>query len=62
MKRGEIGRYETNRITSESVRAFVPHPLSPDLPVVLAASLQQALNAAEVAIADLNQAFETSTA
>lgn len=37
------------------------HPLPPDLPVVLDASLQQALNATEAAIANLNQAFETST-
>ena len=61
MKRGEIGRYETTRIASESVRAFVPHPLPPDPPVVLDASLQQALKAAEAAVANLNQAFETST-
>lgn len=61
MKRGEIGRYETTRIAGESVRAFVPHPLPPDPPVVLDASLQQALNAAEASIANLNQAFETST-
>lgn len=62
MKRGEIGRYETTHIAGEeSVSAFVPHPLPPDPPVVLDASLQQAMDAAETAIANLNQAFETST-
>ena len=61
MKRGEIGRYETTRIAGESVRSFVPHPLPPDPPVVLDASLQQALKAAEAAVANLNQAFDTST-
>lgn len=62
MKRGEIGRYETTRIAGEeSVRTFVPHPLPPDPSVVLDASLQQTLEAAEAAIANLNQAFETST-
>lgn len=45
----------------ETVRAVVPHPLPPDPPVVLDASLQQALNAAGAAIANLNQAFEIST-
>lgn len=61
MKRGEIGCHETTRIAGESVRAFVPYPLPPDPPAVLDASLQQALDAAEAAIAHLNQAFETST-
>lgn len=61
MKRGEVGRYETTRIAGESVRAFVPHPLPPDPPVVLDASLQDALKAADAAITDLNQAVETST-
>lgn len=60
MKRGEIGRYETTRIAGESVRAFVPHPLPPDPPVVLDVLLQQALKAAEAAVADLNHALETS--
>lgn len=61
MRRGKIGRYETTRIAGESVRAFVPHPLPPDPPVVMDASLQQALNAAEAVIANLSKAFETST-
>ena len=61
MKRGETGRYEITRIAGESVRAFVPHPLPPDPLVVLDASLQHALKAADAAITDLNQAFETST-
>ena len=26
MKRAEIGRYETTRVASEGIRAFVPHP------------------------------------
>ena len=60
MKRGEMGRYETTRIAGESVRAFAPHPLPPDPSVVLDASLQQALESAEAALADLNQALETS--
>lgn len=45
----------------DTVRAVVPHALPPDPPVVLDASLQQALKAAETAIADLSQALETST-
>ena len=60
MKRDEIGRYETTRIAGESVRAVMPHPLPPDPSVVLDASLQQALESAEAALANLNQAFETS--
>ena len=60
MKCGEIGRYETTRIAGESVHSFVPHPLPHDPPVVLDASLPQALKAAEAAIADLNHALETS--
>ena len=60
MKRGEIGPYETTQIAGESARAFVPHPLPPDPPVVLNASLQQALESAEAALADVNQALETS--
>lgn len=60
MKRGEMGRYETTRIAGESVRAFVPHPLPSDPSVVLDASLQQALESAEAALADLNHALETS--
>ena len=60
MKRDEICRYETTRIAGESVRAFVPHHLLPDPPVVLDASLQQALKADEAALANLNQALETS--
>lgn len=60
MKCGEIGRYETTRIAGGSVCAFVPHHLLPDPPVVLNASLQQALESAEAALADLNQAFDAS--
>ena len=60
MKRDEIGSYETTRIAGESVRAVMPHPSPPDPPIVLDASLQQALESAEAAIANLNQAFETS--
>ena len=61
MKRDEIGSYETTRIAGESVRAVMPHPSPPDPPIVLDASLQQALESAEAAIANLNQAFETSS-
>lgn len=61
MKRVEIGRYETTRIAGEIVRAFVPHPLPPDPPIVLDASLQQALEAVKSAGGNLNKAFETST-
>ena len=60
MKRDEIGSYETTRIAGESVRAVMPHPSPPDPPIVLNASLQQALESAEAALADLNHALETS--
>ena len=60
MKRGEIGRYEKTRIAGESVRSFAPYPLPPDPPVILDVPLQRALKAADAAITDLNQAFETS--
>lgn len=60
MKRGEIGHYETIQIGGESIRAFVPHPLPPNPPIVLEAPLQQTLEATELALANLNQAFKSS--
>ena len=40
MRREASGQYEITSTAGESVRAFVPAPLPPEPPVVLAGSLQ----------------------
>src|SRR5262245_21167599 len=50
MERGETGRYETTRVAGESVRAFLPNPLPPKPPLVFEGGLQQALEAAVLAV------------
>ena len=54
MQRGEIGRYETTIAGGEQVRAFVPPPLPPVPPPALDGPLQQALEAAALAIGRLD--------
>ena len=54
MQRGEIGRYETTTAAGEQVRAFVPPPLPPVPPPALDGPLQQALEAAALAIGRLD--------
>ena len=54
MERGECGRYQVTRVGEESVRAFVPAPLPPQPPLVLDASLQQALESAVLALGRLD--------
>ena len=54
MQRGEIGRYETTTDGGEQVRAFVPPPLPPVPPPALDGPLQQALEAAALAIGRLD--------
>lgn len=54
MDRGETGRYEVTTVGGEQVRAFVPSPLPPSPPLVLDGSLQQALEAAVLAVGRLD--------
>ena len=54
MQRGEIGRYEISSTSGERVRAFVPAPLPPDPPLVLAGTLQQAFESAALALGRLD--------
>ena len=54
MRRGEIGRYESATVGGERVRAFVPLPLPPDPALVLDGPLQQALEAATLAVGRLD--------
>jgi len=50
VERGRTGRYEITTVGGESVRAFVPAPLPPDPPLVLAGPLQQTLESALLAV------------
>ena len=54
MRRGEIGSYRVTSSGGELVRAFVPAPLPPKPALVLDGSLQQALEAAAVALGRLD--------
>ena len=54
MQRGSIGRYETTTVGGEQIHAFVPRPLPPDPPLVLDGPLQQALEAATLALGRLD--------
>jgi Fic family protein len=54
MKRGATGRYERVSAGGEEVRAFLPHPLPPDPPVVLAGELERPLERAVLALGRLD--------
>jgi Fic family protein len=54
MRRGETGRHEVTSAGGEAVRAFVPAPLPPDPPLTLEGPLQQALEAAGLAVGRLD--------
>jgi Fic family protein len=54
MKRGDTGRYEIALVGGERVRAFVPSPLPPLPPLSLDGPLQQALEAAVLALGRLD--------
>ena len=54
MHRGEIGHYNLTGVGTEEVRAFVPMPLPPHPPIVLAGSLQQLLESAALAVGRLD--------
>lgn len=54
MKRGETGRYEVTSVGGEQTRAFVPAPLPPVPPLVFEGDLQQALEAAVLAVGRLD--------
>lgn len=54
MQRGLTGRHETTSVGGETVRAFVPDPLSPTPPLVLVGSLQPALESAVLALGRLD--------
>jgi Fic family protein len=54
MIRGETGRYEVTSVGGEPARAFVPAPLPPTPPLVLAGELQPLLEAAVLAVGRLD--------
>ena len=54
MQRGEIRDYDVTSAGSESVQAFVPLPLLPQPPLVLAGALQQLLESAVLALGRLD--------
>ena len=54
MRRGESGKYETTSAGGETVRAFMPNPLPPTPPVSLGGALQQAFEAAALALGRLD--------
>lgn len=54
MQRGAIGRYEVTTVAGEQVRAFVPRSLPPAPPLALDGPLQQALEAATLALGRLD--------
>ncbi len=54
MKRGETGSYEVTTAGGETVRAFLPHPLPPAPTLELDGRLQQAMEAAVLALGRLD--------
>ena len=54
MKRAETGTYEVTSVGGESVRAFVPAPLPPAPPLAFEGEIQQALEAAVLAVGRLD--------
>jgi Fic family protein len=54
MRRGQTGRFEVLRLGGEEVRAFLPAPLPPVPPLVFEGALQQALEAAVLALGRLD--------
>jgi len=54
MTRGETGRYDASATGGEGVHAFIPAPLPPVPPLVLDGRLQQALEAALLAVGRLD--------
>ncbi|MBI2227520.1 MAG: Fic family protein [Deltaproteobacteria bacterium] len=54
MKRGPTGRYEMSVYGGETVRAFVPHPLPPEPPLVLNGARQPLLEDALLALGRLD--------
>ena len=54
MKRDEFGHYEATNVGPEVVRAFVPPPLPPKPPVVLAGTSLQLLESASLALGRLD--------
>lgn len=54
MRRGLTGRYETTLVVGETIRAFIPHPLPPAMPLQLNAQRQQLLERATLALGRLD--------
>ena len=54
MRRGSTGRYEVTRLGSEDVRAFVPDPLPPQLPLELGGTRQRQLEKSTLALGRLD--------
>jgi len=54
MKRNLTGRYETTSVGGETVRAFIPKPLPPDLQLVLDGPIQRLLEQALLSLGRLD--------
>jgi Fic family protein len=54
MQRGLTGQYYVTQVAGETIRAFVPHPLPPEPPLVFSAQRQQLLERATLALGRLD--------
>jgi Fic family protein len=54
MRRGITGSYETTSVGGERVRAFIPHPLPPELPLDLSNARQRLLERATLSLGRLD--------
>ena len=54
MRRDDTGRYQITNHSGEQVRAYIPAPLPPDPPIAMDGPLQQALEAASLALGRLD--------
>ena len=54
MRRGLSGQYHVTQVASETIRAFVPHPLPPEPPLEFSAQRQQLLERATLALGRLD--------
>jgi Fic family protein len=54
MRRGSTGRYEVTKLGGEDVRAFVPDPLPPQLPLELGGTRQRLLEKSTLALGRLD--------
>ncbi len=54
MRRGLTGQYHVTQVAGETIRAFIPHPLPPNPPLVFDAQRQQLLERATLALGRLD--------